>query len=871
MAEQTRATAGPGTWADDQLAATVEKTLRPMSLRQKCAFLGGATAFGTRPYQSPQVPRMQFSDGPHGMRHQKQGNHLGLGESDPATCFPTAVTVANSWDPSLGEDLGRALAEEAASQGVGVVLGPGLNIKRSPLCGRAFEYFSEDPVLAGKMAAGYVRGIQSTGVSACPKHFAVNSQETRRQSSDSVIDERTLRELYLRGFEIVVRESAPKCLMTSYNRVNGTYANENPYLLQHILRDEWGYRGAVVTDWGGSNDHVAGVAAGSDFMMPDAGFAEADELLRAVLGGRLSEAVLDARVREGLTLVLGTAPAVAVAPATFDVEGHHRLAQRIAAESIVLLKNEPQVTGGNAATWDGHPILPLRPGTRVALVGDFAAHPRYQGAGSSLVHCTKLDTLLDQVRDSGELELAGYAQGFERTGKPNQALVEEAVRLARDADVVLACLGLDESRETEGADRENLLLGSNQVDCLRAVARENPNVVVLLSAGGVVETDWAKDARALVYLALGGQAGAAAAYDVLLGRTNPSGKLAESWPWHLSDTPTYGNFPSLARTAEYREGPYVGYRYYHSAGMGVADPFGFGLSYTRFEYQGLNVAENGMSVSFCVTNVGDVAGAEVVQVYVDGPRGGVFRPTRQLAGFAKVRLEPGQTKRVTVALDRRAYEYFNVRTDTWEEDAGTYLLCVGASSEDIRLTAAVVRRGTGAPDPYAGVDVRRYQTADVRNVPAAAFAALLGRELPSPRIPIDRNMCLRDLNHGRSPVFWAVWAGLTMAEKAAQRRGRPNTGLEFVYNMPLRSFWQMSGGRISPFMVDGLVNEIRGLWGLGLAQFALGFPVNAARNLAWSCNLAATDLAAEPGSSRAGAGGLAWVPLAWPGRPVAAG
>ena len=845
MGVQTEAVGPTVTWADDQLAATVEKTLRSMTLKQKCAFLGGATSFGTRPYKQPQVPRMQFSDGPHGMRHQKQGNHLGLGESDPATCFPTAVTVANSWDPSLGEDLGRALAEEAASQGVGVVLGPGLNIKRSPLCGRAFEYFSEDPVLAGKMAAGYVRGIQSTGVSACPKHFAVNSQETRRQSSDSVIDERTLRELYLRGFEIVVRESAPKCLMTSYNRVNGTYANENPHLLQDILRDEWGYQGAVVTDWGGSNDHVAGVAAGSSFMMPDAGFAEADELLRAVLGGRLSEAVVDARVREGLTLVLGTAPAVATAPATFDVEGHHRLARRIAAESIVLLKNDSQAEGGVEAAGAARPILPLRPGTRVALVGDFAAHPRYQGAGSSLVHCTKLDTLLDQVRNSNELQFAGYAQGFERVGKANDALLEEAVRLARDADVVLMCLGLDESRETEGADRENLLLCSNQVDCLRAVAKANPNVVVLLSAGGVVETDWAKDARALVYLALGGQAGAAAAYDVLLGHTNPSGKLAESWPWHLSDTPTYGHFPSFAQTAEYREGPYVGYRYYHSAGMGVAYPFGFGLSYTRFEYSGLNVAEDGMSASVCVTNAGDVAGAEVVQLYVDAPKGGVFRPARQLASFAKVHLEPGQTERVTLALDQRAYQYFNVRTGAWEEDAGTYLLRVGASSEDIRRTAAVVRTGTGAPDPYAGVDVSRYQMADVRNVPSASFTALLGRDLPSARIPIDRNMCLRDLNHGRSPVFWAVWAGLTVAERATQRRGRPSTSLEFVYNMPLRSFWQMSGGRISPFMVDGLVNEIRGLWGLGFAQFALGFPINAARNLAWSCNLAASDRETE--------------------------
>ncbi|MGL5172989.1 MAG: glycoside hydrolase family 3 C-terminal domain-containing protein, partial [Olsenella sp.] len=539
-----------------------EEMLGKLSLEEKCVLLQGATTFGSRPNPRLGIPAITFSDGPNGLRHQAgAADHLGLNGSEPATCFPTAVTVSNSWDPELGEKIGHAMAEEAAVQGVSVILGPGLCIKRSPLCGRNFEYFSEDPYLSGKMAASYVRGMQSTGLAACPKHFAVNSQETRRQASDSIVDERTLREIYLTGFEIVVRESDPKTIMSSYNLINGTYANENEHLLKDILRDEWGFEGAVVTDWGGSNDHAAGVRAQSAFEMPAPGNGSARELLAAVKAGTLSEADIDVCVLDAIKLAMETHQTVADAPSSFDTEAHHALAREAATEGIVLLKNEGD-------------ILPLASKTKVALIGDFAQTPRYQGAGSSAVNSTKVDTLLDMIGET-DLTLVGFEPGFERHGGENVSKRDAAVDLAKRAGVVLLCLGLDEIAESEGADRLSMLINDNQKQLIKAVTAVNPNVVVLLSAGSSVETGWTSDAKAVVYCALGGQAGAGAALDVVTGKVNPSGKLTETWPVCLEDTPTAGRFPSEEQTSEYREGIFVGYRYYETAGVPVAYPFGY--------------------------------------------------------------------------------------------------------------------------------------------------------------------------------------------------------------------------------------------------------------------------------------------------------
>ena len=774
-----------------------------LNLEQKCALLSGAGTFTTRGCPKAGVPSITLSDGPNGVRKQAgTADHLGLNPSVPATCFPTAATVACSWDPALGEEIGRAMGEEAAAQEVAVLLGPGLNTKRSPLCGRNFEYFSEDPYLSGKLAAAYVRGIQSNDIAACPKHFAVNSQELRRMASDSVVDERTLRELYLTGFEIVVKEAHPKTIMSSYNLVNGTYANENAHLLQDILRRDWGFDGAVVTDWGGSNDHALGVKNGSTLEMPAPGGDAVRELLKAVETGKISESDVDAHLDELLTLVLDTHAAVENHSRSFDADAHHALARRAAAESAVLLKN------------DGD-LLPLAAGASVAVIGDFAETPRYQGAGSSAVNSIKVDTFLDCLKDSG-LHSVGFAAGFDRQGKPDDAKKAEAVALAKKADTVLLCLGLDEIKESEGLDRADMKLADNQIELLQAVQQANPNTVVIVSAGASLETPWLAHCRALVYGALGGQAGAGAMADVLTGKINPSGKLAETWANTHADTPAKDNFAGAGRTVQYREGLYVGYRYYQTAGVPVAFPFGYGLSYTSFAYSELKA--DARSVTLTVTNTGSRAGAEIVQVYAAKPDAQIFRPAQELKAFTKVWLEAGESKTVTLPLDDKAFRYWNTKTDSWEVEGGTYELRVGASSADIRLTAAVEVNGTSAPNPYAGKALPHYTSGKVQRVPDDEWEILLGRPIPADTVKIDRNMTLGELNHSRSPLCWLVWAVLTMMLNVSYKRGKPNLNVMFQYNMPLRALAKMTSGAISMGMVDGIVLEAKGFWVIGLLK-----------------------------------------------------
>ena len=774
-----------------------------LNLEQKCALLSGAGTFTTRGCPKAGVPSITLSDGPNGVRKQAgAADHLGLNPSVPATCFPTAATVACSWDPALGEAIGRAMGEEAAAQEVAVLLGPGLNTKRSPLCGRNFEYFSEDPYLSGKMAAAYVRGIQSEGIAACPKHFAVNSQELRRMASDSVLDERTLRELYLTGFEIVVKEAAPKTIMSSYNLVNGTYANENAHLLQDILRRDWGFSGAVVTDWGGSNDHALGVKNGSTLEMPAPGGDAVRELLAAVQSGKITEADVDARLDELLTLVLDTSAAVQKHSRSFDADAHHALARRAAAESAVLLKND----GG---------ILPLAAGAKVAVIGDFAETPRYQGAGSSAVNSIKVDTLLDCLAQSG-LQCAGFAAGFDRQGRPDAAKKAQAVALAQKADTVLLCLGLDEIKESEGLDRVDMKLADNQIELLQAVEQANPNTVVVLNAGASLETPWLAHCRALVYGALGGQAGAGAMVDVLTGKVNPGGKLAETWANAYEETPARDNFAGAGRTVQYREGLYVGYRYYQTAGVPVAFPFGYGLSYTSFAYSDLKVTAD--SVTLTVTNTGARDGAEIVQVYIAKPGAEIFRPAQELKAFARVPLAAGESRTVTLPLDDKAFRYWNTRTDCWEVEGGRYEVRVGASSADIRLTADVDIRGTNAPDPYAGKALPHYKSGSVQNVPDAEWEALLGHTIPRDKVKIDRNMTLGELNHSRSPLGWLIWAVLTALLNASFKKGKPDLNVLFQYNMPLRALAKMTSGAISMGMVDGIVMELQGFWIIGLVR-----------------------------------------------------
>ena len=780
-----------------------ELLLKELTLEEKCALLSGAETFKTRGMPQHGIPQIWLSDGPHGLRKQAgESDHLGLNPSVPATCFPTASAVANSWDTALGEEIGAALGEEAAAQEVSVLLGPGLNMKRNPLCGRSFEYFSEDPYLAGKLAAGYIRGIQSKGVAACPKHFAVNSQETRRMASDSLVDERTLREIYLTGFEIAVKEGHPRSIMSSYNLVNGTYANENKHLLMEILRNEWGFDGAVITDWGGSNDHALGVKNGSTLEMPAPGGDSVRELLAAVESGKISESDIDARLSELLPLVFDTKAALDAAPRAFDAAAHHALARRAAAESLVLLKNEGA-------------LLPLAAGTKVAVIGDFAKNPRYQGAGSSMMNSTQVDVLLDKLIDS-ELNVIGYQQGFDRHGKPDAALQKSACELAAQANAVILCMGLDEIAESEGLDRSNLRLAQNQVDLLQAVAAVNPKIVVVLYSGSVVETPWLDNCQALLYAALGGQAGAGAVADALIGKVNPCGKLAETWPLTYADVPSAADFATRRKTVAYREGLYIGYRYFTTAEKAVRFPFGYGMSYTTFAYSDMAADEQGVSLT--VTNTGSVAGTEIVQLYVAKKNSELFRPARELKGFARVTLAPGEKQRITLTLDDKAFRFWNVKANRWEIEGGEYELLVGASVEDIRLCEKITVHGTATVHPYEDKGLDCYYTGDVLHVSDADFEKLLGHPLPKGKTKIDRNLTLGELNHARSPLGWLVWLVLTALLNASYKRGKPDLNILFQYNMPLRALAKMTNGAISMGMVDGIVMELQGFWIIGLVR-----------------------------------------------------
>ena len=580
------------------------------------------------------------------------------------------------------------------------------------------------------------------------------------------------------------------------------YANENHHLLQDILHGEWGYNGAVVTDWGGSNDHVEGVREGSTLEMPCPGFGSAKRLMQAVEEGRLPESAVDARVDELLELVFTTDAAVKAAPKRFDRDAHHALARRAAAESVVLLKNEDD-------------LLPLKPGQRVALIGDFAQTPRYQGAGSSSVNATRVDNLKDAA-EADDITLAGFCAGYERSGTPNPAFVEEAAALARKADVVVLCMGLDESSESEGLDRSHICIPENQKQLLEAVAQANENLVVVLSAGSVVETGWVSRCKAVLHAYLGGQAGAGAIMDVLTGRVNPSGKLAETLPLTYEDTPAARYFPGKQQNVEYREGLYIGYRYYETAHVPVRYPFGYGLSYTTFAYSDLKADAD--KVTFTITNTGSRAGAEIAQLYVAKADAAVFRPEKELKGFAKVFLQAGECKTVTIPLDDKAFRYWNVKTDRWETEGGSYQLLVGASVQDIRLRAEVPVQGTGAPDPYAGKAVQCYRTADIKNVPDAAFEALLGHAIPEDKPHIDQTMTLGELNHSRSPLCWLAWAVLHTLLKRSSREGTPDLNLLFQYNMPVRALAQMTGGMVGQETVDGIVMEAKGFWIIGLLR-----------------------------------------------------
>lgn len=797
--------------------------IEKMTLEEKAAFLSGKGEWDTREFKRHNLPSIFCSDGPHGVRKQAgAGDHLGLNESLPATCFPTAATVANSWDETLGQQIGDALGEEAESLGVDILLGPGLNIKRSPLCGRNFEYFSEDPYLAGKMAASYVKGIQSHNVYACPKHFAVNSQELRRMAMNSVLDERTLREIYLTGFEIAVREGGAKAIMSSYNQVNGTYANENKHLLTDILRKEWGFDGIVITDWGGSNDHVKGVAAGSNLEMPNPGLDSAREIVEAVNKGTLSMEELDTVVDDLLNAVLTLGKSGE--EKEFDKEAHHKLARKAAAESAVLLKNERS-------------ILPLKAGVKVALIGDFAVEPRYQGAGSSVVNPTQVETL-EKVIEDYDIQLVGMTRGYHRMGEADTVLKKEAMDIAAMADVVLFCFGLDEISESEGLDRNHMRIPQNQIDLLQSMAQLNIPVVGILSAGSAIEMPWQNSCQAILHGYLTGQAGASAMMDIVMGIVNPSGRLNETYPIRYEDTPAFRQFPSIEKNAEFRESIYVGYRYYDSSRIRVQYPFGFGLSYTEFTYSDLSVDEEGATIT--IANTGNCDGAEVVQMYVGLDNAIVFRPAKELKGFQKVYLKAGEMRAIHILFDDKTFRYWNVKTNKWEIEMGIYKVMIGASVSDIRLEVDLTVEGTTNEYPYNPAFLPYYYTGIIQQISDIEFEELLGRPIPSGKWSgeLGKNDAICQMYYAKSRLARFIYNRLTAFKIKKEEKGKPDLNILFIYNMPFRALAKMTAGMVSMEMVEGILIVVNGHFFKGLGKIIVGFFRNMKNNKAYEKKIA---------------------------------
>ena len=721
----------------------LKELIGELTLEEKASLCSGLDFWQTQPVERLGIASIMVADGPHGLRKQvAEGDHLGLNHSVPATCYPTASALASAWDPELLRELGAALGREALAQGVSVLLGPGVNIKRSPLCGRNFEYLSEDPYLTGELACAFIEGVQSRGVGTSLKHFAVNNQEYRRMAIDAAVDERTLREIYLPGFERAVRGAQPWTVMCSYNKINGVYASENEYLLNDILKKEWGHTGLVITDWGAVNIREAGIQAGCELEMPGNKGQNDKRLVQAVRQGRLEEDALDLAVKRILELV-EKGERNRKPEARFDPEEGRQLARRIAGRCAILLKNE----GG---------LLPLSlrgSGRRIAVIGEFAKSPRYQGGGSSQVNPTRLDNTWDELEkilsseqdanpgSDDRVELV-YARGYTRKSEaPDKKLIKEACKIARDADIAIVFAGLPETYEIEALDREHMNLPASHNRLIEAVAEANPNLVVVLSNGSAVSMPWADRVPAILEAYLGGQAGGGALADIISGRVNPSGKLAESFPVALSDNSSYHYFPGGPRTVEYRESVFVGYRHYDTAGILPLFPFGHGLSYTRFEYSDLTFSSKSfqagetLNVRFKLKNTGPVAGREIAQLYIKSPAKEIFRPWQELKAFKTAELKPDEETEITLELDARSFSYYDVQTKSWRMESGQHQIRVAASSRDIRLYDSLTIQTGDDENPHTpdeSLDVYRKPPRNFQ-VDREVFEKLYAGPLPNNR------------------------------------------------------------------------------------------------------------------------------------------
>lgn len=769
-----------------------EEIINKMSLEEKAQLCVGADYWSSKEFEKYGIPKIKMSDGPHGLRVQKEkADNLGINESEISICFPASSTLANSWDRSVTYQLGKALGQEAKTEGINIVLGPAINIKRTPLCGRNFEYFSEDPYLTGILGSEYVKGLQEQNVGACVKHFAVNNQENRRRTIDVVIDERNLREIYLKAFEIIIEKSKPWSIMSAYNKVNGEYCSENTHLLEEILRKEWNYKGIVISDWGAENNRVKGIENDHELEMPGGRENGVEEIIEAVKTGRISEIKLNNIVDRIITIDMRGEKNNN--SERYDKEEHHNIAEKVAEESIVLLKNEEH-------------ILPIY-NKKIALIGDMAKYPRYQDAGSSTINPYKIENAYDNFKENNII--LDYAKGYERIKSENdEELIKEAINIAKKNEIVVLFIGLTENFESEGVDRENLNIPENQIKLIEEIYKVNKNIVVVLSNGAPIVMPWKDKVKAIITGYLGGEAGARAMVNCILGKVNPSGKLAETYPEKIEDTPCYKNYPGTELTVEYQESIYVGYRFYDTNNVNVLFPFGYGLSYTEFEYSNLKVnkKENEIEILFKIKNIGNMKGKEIAQIYISQENSCIFKPKKELKEFEKVELDVGEEKEIKIILSKKAFEYYNPETSSWSVEQGKYKILIGKSSKDIVLEKEIFINSNdkNMEKQYS----KKYYIGNINEITDSEFEELLGRKIP------NRNLILAQINEENTleqiketKIGKYIYENQMKKMKKLLEEQNVNKATKVMMDLqkPLKKFYEKKSSKITKKMVDELI------------------------------------------------------------------
>ena len=772
--------------------------INEMSIEEKASLCVGEDYWNSKKIERFDIPNIKMSDGPHGLRVQRESvDNLGINESEISICFPALSTIGNSWNKELAYLLGKTLGEEAKEEKVNIVLGPAVNIKRSPLCGRNFEYISEDPFLAGIIGSEYVKGLQSQNVGACVKHFAVNNQEDRRRTINAIIDERTLREIYLKPFEIILKNSNPWAIMSAYNKVNGEYCTENKHLLKEILRKEWNYNGIVISDWGAENDRVKGLKATHELEMPGGRGNGVNEIVEAVKNRKISEDELNKAV-DRIIEIAKKCKRKNEELKEYNKEKHHNIALKIAEDSIVLLKNKDN-------------ILPLKLNKNIAIIGDMAKSPRYQGSGSSTINPYKIENALDTFLENNiKFE---YAKGYERIDlKNDKKLLEEAIKIAEKNEIVIVFAGLTENYESEGIDRKNIDIPINQNKLIQEICKVNNNVIVVLSNGSPIAMPWKDNVKAIITGYLGGEAGGRAIVNCLIGKVNPSGKLSESYPKDLSDTPCYNYYPGTELISEYKESIYVGYRYYDKVNKEVLFPFGFGLSYTQFQYSNLKVNkyDDKIEVKFKIKNIGKVTGKEIAQIYISQIEPKIYKPNKELKEFVKIELSPNEEKEIAVKLNRKSFEYYNTETKSWKIEEGTYQIQIGKSSRDIVLKQEIYinSRDKKISKRYP----QKYYDGNIQNISDEDFERLLGYKLPEKHLNIENVTDENTLEQIKdTKVGKIIYKNQIEKMNNLLKKQNTNKATKVMMDMqkPLKKFYEKKNSKITKDMIEELLDIIK--------------------------------------------------------------